>query len=140
MPGGGIVVVFPPYHSPYGGHQQILHAPRRGGIPWARLPWAHCLPPESFRALARRRDGTDDPQWEEIETIARAGLTLAAMQASGKEAGLRLDRARYYFLRPSFRLRYGTPVIGAGPMAWIPGLRELAVSAAYQLWVPDQRR
>jgi SAM-dependent methyltransferase len=137
--GGAIMVVFPPYLSPFGGHQQILHPPRRLGIPWARLPWIHCLPQERFRALARARDGSDDPEWEEIERIAEARLTLGALRRSSRDAGLRLERSQEYLLRPSFRLRYGTPVLKAGPLAWIPGLRELAVSASYQLLVPDQR-
>ncbi len=136
---GAVVVVFPPYLSPYGGHQQILHPPRRMGIPWARLPWAHCLPQETFRALARARDGTDDAEWEEIQRIAVGRLTLGAMDEAASEAGLCLEHRRDYLLRPSFRLRYGMPVIPAGPLAWIPGLREIALSASYQLLVRNQR-
>ena len=132
-PDGAIVVVFPPYLSAYGGHQQILHPRRILGMAPARLPWAHCLPRGLFHRLARRGDGRDDPQWEEIETIASARLTLSALEASLRRVGLRVKRREDFLLRPSFRLRWGLPVVGAGWVAAIPGLREIAVTASYQL-------
>ena len=138
-PEGAVVVIFPPYFSPYGGHQQTLHPPRRLGVRWARWPWAHCLPRSLFRSLAAGRDGSDDPEWPELETIARSRLSLAAMDEAGHRAGLRRARARHYLLRPSFRLRYGLPVLEAGILANLPGIRELAITASYQLWTADQR-
>lgn len=132
-PSGGIVVVFPPYFSAFGGHQQLLHPRRILGMPFARLPWAHCLPRLIFAALARRADGSLDPQWEEIETIAASRLSLAAMRRAVAQQGLQVTRERHYLLRPSFRLRYGTPVLRAGWLGKIPVLREVVVTASYQL-------
>ena len=131
---GAIVVIFPPYLSPYGGHQQILHPPRRFGIAWARLPYAHWLPEAVFRALARRADGDDDKNWQEIVRIRRAWLTLVAMEETARRQGLRRSDQRAYLMRPSFHLRYGTPVMGAGMLARVPIVRELVVTAAYQLY------
>jgi SAM-dependent methyltransferase len=131
---GRILVVFPPWASPYGGHQQLLHPPRRLALPWARLPWAHLLPHGLFRALQQGRDGSDDPQWGELETIRAARLTFGRMAHAASDAGLVQVAAKHWLLRPSFHLRYGWPVVPAGPLAAIPGLRELLVTGSYQLF------
>ncbi len=136
---GGIVVVFPPYYSPFGGHQQLLHPPTRLGLPLARLPWAHCLPRELFRSLARSADGTDDPQWEEIERIRATRLTLSSLRRAARAAGLRAAHQDHYLLRPSFALRYGTPVLGAGVLGAIPLLAEILVTGSYQYLEPVKR-
>ncbi len=135
--GGAILVVYPPYFSAYGGHQQILHPPRRLGLPLARLPFIHLLPCSWWRAAQRRPQGEDDPQWEEILTIRRARLTIGGLHRRARRQGLRRVRARHYLLRPSFRLRYGTPVWGAGLLGSLPGLRELLVTGAWELFRPE---
>jgi len=129
--GGGIVVIYPPYWSPYGGHQQILHPPKKLGVRWAKLPFVHWLGLHPWRALARGPEG-DDPEWEEIETIRRACLTVGGLADRARAHGLRVERARRYLLRPTFRLRYGTPVVGAGWLGELPGLRELLVMGSWE--------
>ncbi len=140
--GGSIVVVFPPYLSAYGGHQQILHPRRFAGLPLARLPWTHCLPVPLFRFLASCPDGREDPQWAEIRTIAATRLTMAEIARLARDLDLEPVCRKNYLLRPSFRLRYGLPVVDAGWLGRIPGLNELLVSASYQVLRPRraQRR
>lgn len=130
-PGGSIVVIYPPYWSPFGGHQQILHPPKKLGVPWARLPFVHWLGLGAWRTLARGPAG-DDPEWPEIETIRRASLTIGGLRRRAARHGLRVVHARRYLLRPTFRLRYGTPVLGAGPLGAVPGLREVLVSGSWE--------
>jgi SAM-dependent methyltransferase len=130
--GGGIVVIYPPYWSPYGGHQQILHPPKKLGVRWAKLPFVHWLGLRTWRALARGVEG-DDPEWEEIETIRRACLTVHGLRRRARDHGLYVAHARRYLLRPTFRLRYGTPVLGAGWLGALPGVRELLVTGSWEL-------
>jgi len=130
-PGGSIVLIYPPYWSPFGGHQQILHPPKKLGVPWARLPFIHWLGLDLWRVLARGPEG-DDPEWPEIETIRRAALTIGGLQRRAKAHGLRVAPSRHYLLRPTFRLRYGTPVVEAGVLGAVPGLREVLVTGSWQ--------
>lgn len=137
--GGAIVVIYPPYWSAFGGHQQILHPPRKLGVRWAKLPFVHWLGLPTWRALARSAQG-DDAQWPEIETIRRAQLTVGGLAARARTHGLEVAQARRYLLRPTFHLRYGTPVVGAGPLGHLPGLRELVVMGSWELLrVKDDR-
>lgn len=131
-PGGAIVVIYPPYWSAFGGHQQILHPPRRFGVRWAKLPFVHWLGLDVWRRLARGPQG-DDGEWPEIETIRRAQLTLGGLSRRARAHGLEVAASRRYLLRPTFRLRYGTPIVGAGVLGAVPGLRELLVMGSWEL-------
>jgi SAM-dependent methyltransferase len=130
--GGGIVVIYPPYWSPYGGHQQTLSAARRFGLRWAKLPFIHWLPMPAWAALARSA-AVPDVQWEDVSIVRRASLTIAGLGDRARRHGLRVDRARRYFLRPSVHLRYGVPVLDAGILGRIPLVREVMVSGSWEL-------
>lgn len=129
-PGGAIVVIYPPYWSAYGGHQQTLHL--SGGLPLARLPWVHWLGLRTWGALARSA-GVDPAEWEDVVTVRRAALTTTGLQGRARRLGLEVRRARRYLLRPTYRLRYGTPVLGAGPLGRIPLLRDVLVTGSWEL-------
>jgi len=133
-PGGGIAVTFPPYWSAYGGHQQILPARRVLGVRWAKLPFAHWWPPAVLRAVAGV--APDHPDWREILTIRAAGLSLGGMARTAARQDLEVVARHHTLLRPSFRLRYGTPVVGAGILGRVPLLREVLVMGANVLLRP----
>lgn len=128
--GGSLVLIFPPWYSPYGGHQQTLPARRTLGIAWGKLPFAHWLPPSWHRALARM--GSEEEAWRELETIRRAHLTLRSMDRLAERHGLRRRFAKHYLSRPSYALRYGLPIVDLDWMGQIPVLREVIVTGSYQ--------
>jgi len=126
---GMLLVVFPPYYSPYGGHQQIL--PRRGPryTAWRKLPWVQLLPDLLFRKLA----AGDESSSREVRRLRGVRLTLSGFEGAVRRAGLRVRCRRHYLSRPTYALRYGMPVIPAGTIGRIPWLRELVVTAGYYL-------
>lgn len=130
--GGAILVIYPPYWSVYGGHQQTLDVRPISGVRWAKLPFMHWLPEGLWEALARR-GGVGEQQWDDVATVRRAGLTIQGVARRGAAHGLRVHRARRYLLRPTFRLRYGLPVLGAGLLGRVPGLREVLVTGSWEL-------
>jgi len=136
--GGGIVVIYPPYWSPYGGHQQTLDAARRFGLRWAKLPFIHWLPMSAWAALASAA-AVPDAEWEDVSIVRRASLTIGGLGARARRHGLRVARERRYFLRPTFHLRYGMPVMGAGILGRIPLLREVLVSGSWELLTREPR-
>lgn len=136
--GGGIVVIYPPYWSAYGGHQQTLGAARRFGLRWAKLPFIHWLPMPAWAALARGAAVPED-QWEDVSIVRRASLTLGGLEERARRHGLRVEHARRYLLRPTFNLRYGTPVLDAWILGRIPLLREIIVSGSWELLTRQAR-
>lgn len=127
--GGLAFIVFPPYYSPYGGHQQILPAKRFLSIPYNKLPFLQLLPDRLFCRIV---NGTDS-QSGEVRRLRGVRLTLSGFESAAAAVGFRIRRRRSYLSRPTFSLRYGLPVVGASILDRIPGVRELAVTAAYYL-------
>jgi len=84
---GRIFVSFPPYWSPYGGHQQ---SELRGW--WRFLPWLHRHP--------------------QLRHIRETGLTMRHFESLARDCGLRVVKKRSFLVRPFVAVRYGLPVVG----------------------------
>jgi SAM-dependent methyltransferase len=126
---GVIFIVFPPYYSAYGAHQQILPRKRTGLIPFNKLPFIHLLPDGWFSAITRG----DSPGHKEVARLRGIRLTLRGFSRSVDAAGLAVRNRKYYLVRPTHKLRYGLPVVGASVLGRIPVLNELLVTACYCL-------
>lgn len=129
-PGGRIFVSFPPYWSPYGGHQHLAST-------WARAtPYVHYLPERTFLRLARpadneymaRADSLDD-----MVSVRRTKLSLWKAERAFAGSGLGVVDKELFLLRPEYTVRYGAPTIGAGILGRIPGVREVVVNGAFYL-------
>ncbi len=127
--GGRIFVVFPPYYSPFGAHQQILPRKKFFFVPYNKLPLIQLLPRTLFLAMT----AGDDSASREVARLSDIRLTLRKFERSVGEAGLRVEHVRRFLSRPSFALRYGIPVVDASVLGKIPFLNELIVTAGYYL-------
>ena len=135
-PDGVVFIVFPPYYSPYGAHQQILPRKKIGFVPVNKLPYVHLLPDALFLPVIRGGGAAS----EEVERLRNIRLTIRRFEKSAGQGGFRVARRRLYLSRPTFALRYGLPVVGAGPLGWIPLVREALVTAAYYLLEQDNEK
>ncbi len=105
-PGGHALVTFPPYYSPFGAHQQT----ELKGSRLSRVPFVHAHPRLSDLRLSR--------------------MTIEGFEELAARHDLLIVARRLYVLRPSFRLRYGLPVVRFP--AWrLRGLREVCCTGAY---------
>ncbi|MBN1425748.1 class I SAM-dependent methyltransferase [Candidatus Fermentibacteria bacterium] len=133
LSGQGLVfVIFPPYYSPFGAHQQILPRKRVLWVPYNRLPYLQLLPDAAFHRLT----GGSTLAHEEVRRLRQIRLTIHAFHRCIRDAGFVVAREKMYLSRPSFALRYGAPVLGAPVIGRIPLVRELAITAAYCLLAP----
>jgi len=131
-PGGAVLVVFPPYYSPYGGHQQILPRKKLLFVPYNKLPYLQWLPRPVFLRLVRG----DAPPNREVARLNAIRLTIRKFEREARAAGFEPRRRTLYLSRPSFSLRYGLPVVEAGILGRIPFVAEAAVTAAHYLLAP----
>lgn len=113
-PGGYLLVSFPPYHSPFGGHQHTLNNL------WGKLPYLHLLPEATFNNLISSGREQDI---EEVKRLAEIRLTPEKFLISSKNAKYNIFSEEYYFLRPVFKMKFGLPTIKLGPCAKIPFIR-----------------
>jgi SAM-dependent methyltransferase len=131
-PVGVVLVVFPPYYSPYGAHQQILPRKKFLFVPYNKLPYIQMLPERMFLRLVRG----EGPSNEEVARLSTIRLTIRKFEREIREAGFVAREKRTYLSRPSFALRYGLPVIGAGFLGRVPLVAEAAVTAVHYLLAP----
>ena len=127
--GSKLFITFPPFYSPFGGHQQLLTSAFR------LLPYFHILPTPVwvlFRSLIKRFD-KNTGYIKEIEKIRKHRISISHFLKSCELNGLKIVAHRFYLSRPSHRLRYGFPVILTNRIGRIPVLREVLITGAFFL-------
>jgi len=118
---GRAYVSFPPWFSPFAGHQ----------AGWDRIryvPWFHLLPGPVQRLVA----GARGPAYIEF-TQELNQLTIGTFERIIGKAGLAIAHKELYLIRPEFYRRYGVPALRSGLLARIPVLREVTTMGAYYL-------
>lgn len=129
-PGGVVVVTFPPYTSPFGGHQQLL------STKLGSLPFVHLLPWPLFRTIIR---GGDPDNQEELERLHRIRCSASKVSDAAHRAGMDVISQRYFALRPVFRWKYQRPIpsFEVTSLRWLPLVKDLAMEVAFILQTPQ---
>ncbi|MCX8051941.1 MAG: class I SAM-dependent methyltransferase [Chlorobi bacterium] len=124
--GGHALVTFPPYYSPFGGHQHLLQT--RLGM----VPWVHLLPRPVFEIVV---SGSDRPaDREEVRRLRSIRLTVEKFERAAASAGLEIVAADLYLLRPVFRFKFGLPTIALpSVLRRTPLANVVALEASYVL-------
>ncbi|MFM7774195.1 MAG: class I SAM-dependent methyltransferase, partial [Candidatus Kapaibacterium sp.] len=129
-PGGRVHVTFPPYSSPFGGHQQLLENV------WGVFPYLHMLPKALFARIART--GKQAANAEEVERLASIRFSAKKMLKAARDAGYEVVDEEYYLLRPVFKMKFGLPTIRITALKRLPFVRSLfSLEAAYVLRLPS---
>ncbi len=124
-PGGALYVTFPPYYSPYGGHQQTL-------VNWAsKVPFMHLLPEPIFEKMIASGREADQV---EVRRLRRIRMTTSKFRRAARAAGYTIADEKLYFIRPVFKMKFGLNPISANIVKPLPVLRDVvALEAGYIL-------
>ncbi len=126
-PGGRLFVTFPPYNSPFGGHQQTLMNF------WGKLPYIHLLPKPIFYKMIASGRKNDIGEVKRLHNIRMSAKKF--MDAAG-ETGYTIERQDYYLLRPVFKMKFGLPSIKITPISGLPLVKNFfSLEASYILRV-----
>ncbi len=109
---GILYVTFPPYRSPYGGHQHTL-----AGNFLTKLPYIHLLPDFIFKKMIISGRQIDQ---EETLRLRKIRLSSRKFKESAQSAGFSIAKEEYYLLRPVFKQKFGLPTIKIGAIGKIP--------------------
>src|SRR5688500_4436622 len=124
-PNGVLYVTFPPYYSPYGGHQQTL-------VNWAsRVPFMHLLPERVFeRMIASGREADK----VEVRRLRRIRMTTTKFRRAAHNAGYSIVDEKLYFIRPVYKMKFGLNPVSADVVRSLPIVRDVvALEAGYLL-------
>ncbi len=113
---GFLFVTFPPYKSPYGGHQHTL-----SGNILSKLPFIHLLPQNIFKNLIKSGREQDI---EEVVRLIDIQLSPKKFQNAVKNSGFEIVKEDYYFFRPVFKMKFGLPTIKMNFLSKIPIIQD----------------
>jgi SAM-dependent methyltransferase len=127
-PGGILFVAFPPWNSPFGGHQQMCDSRTL-----SKLPWIHLLPRKIYRLLLRSC-GESAAKIEGLMEIRDTGINLGTFERTIKKEGFITLKKSLWFINPNFEVKFGLhprrlpDVIGS-----VPCLRNFVATTGYYI-------
>lgn len=126
-PGGHLYVTFPPYYSPFGGHQQTL-------VNWSsRIPFMHLTPRPIFEKMISSGREADKV---EVRRLRGIRMTTTKLRTAARNAGYEIADERLFLLRPVFKMKFGISPISANILRPFPLIRDvMALEAGYLLRV-----
>lgn len=129
-PNGKIVITFPPFYSPYGGHQQALRT-------WfAKLPFIHLLPGIATSIFPKLK-GENPEVVSEIQKLCRLRMGVRKFEQLLPAVGLSITAMQAYFISPN-HIRFGLRPISANIVAKIPAVKEVLISGIIYLLSPNK--
>jgi len=106
--GGHLFVTFPPYKSPFGGHQHTVNNTL------GKLPYIHHLPNPIFHKLIS--SGRDNDIGE-VKRLQKIKLSPEQFVYAAKRESFSVIKEDHYLLRPVFKMKFGLPAIPLGNIA-----------------------
>ncbi len=124
-PGGFLYLTFPPYHSPFGGHQHTV-ANLAG-----KVPYTHLLPNFLFYPFLYGGRANDQGEVKRLQSIK---LTPKKLIKAALQTGYSIFLEDYYILRPVFKEKFGLPSLRLGGFARISFVKNyLCLEASFIL-------
>ncbi len=123
--GSYLYVTFPPYHSPFGGHQHTV------ANAWGKLPYIHLLPNFIFHKLIASGRQNDIGEVKRLQGIV---LTPKKFERAAEAAGYEIVKSDFYLLRPVFKMKFGLPAVKITALSALPCVKRFfSLEASYIL-------
>ena len=124
-PGGFLYVTFPPYYSPFGGHQHTLNNF------WGKLPYLHYLPDSIFNKFISSGRKNDIV---EVKRLRNIRLTPNKFKNAFQNAGFSVENKDFYLLRPVYKMKFGLPSLKLSGLTFLPIVQNVfSMEASYLL-------
>lgn len=127
-PSGRFFLGFPPWYSPFGGHQQMCESRLL-----SKLPWYHVLPKVLYRAMLRM-GGESDAKIEGLMEIKQTGINIGRFERILRRTGYRSELRTFYLINPNYEIKFGLkPRVAVWPISAIPFIRNFMITTNYYL-------
>lgn len=127
-PKGKFFLGFPPWHMPYGGHQQIANHKYL-----SKVPYFHLLPMSVYSAILKGF-GEGDKIRNELLEIKETGISIERFRKILKTENYTVDREVMYLFNPNYEIKFGiNPKEQIGIFKGIPFFRNFVTSCCYYL-------
>lgn len=127
-PDGCIFFGFPPWHMPFGGHQQMLTNPVL-----SRTPYLHLLPKALYLNILKWV-GESEMRITGMRKHVETGISIERFESIIKNSQGEIQKRNLYLFNPIYTMKFGLPEMKQLPLLRsIPWLRNFYTTCAYYL-------
>lgn len=127
-PGGKFFLGFPPWFSPFGGHQQVCENKFL-----SKLPYFHILPRFVYRFILKSFR-TTDAKIEGLLEIKQTGINIERFEQILRRENFRKDRRIFYLINPNYEIKFGLkPRVAWKLVSSVPFIRNFFITTNYYL-------
>lgn len=125
-PGGKVFFSFPPWYSPFGGHQQMCKSKFL-----SKIPYFHILPKPMYK-LILKLFGEKEAKIKGLLEVKETGISIERFERILKKANFKKDRKTFYFINPNYEVKFGLKPRRAWKLfTIIPFLRNFMITTNY---------
>ncbi len=125
-PNGFVFIAMPPWHMPFGGHQQMLTNKL-----YSRMPYFHLLPMWFTKLLLKWDKYPYIDDWEDIKATQ---ISINGFHREANSNGFTIRKAIYYFINPNYKFKFNlNPRVQNKFIASIPWIRDFFTTTVYFL-------
>lgn len=127
-PGGKVFFGFPPWHMPFGGHQQICRS-RLLSV----MPYFHLLPVALYEKILRLFG--ESPQCiANLLEVKETGISTVHFEQLLAKHAFSIVKRQFYLISPIYTYKFGIKPVRQLPLiSFLPVLRDFVTTAAYYL-------
>ena len=101
LPGGIAIISFPPFRSPFGGHQQVMKSFLK------YVPYIHLAPESIYRWLLEKVERQNvESHFRNFKT----GITIREFERRINQVGFKIIKKKTYLVRPRQAFRFGLKI------------------------------
>lgn len=130
LPGGVIFFGFPPWHMPFGGHQQMCSSKL------SKVPYVHLLPRPMYKwVLQKFGEPTED-----LLEIKDTGISIERFENIVKQTDYKVINKTHFLINPIYKYKFGwkariqLPIVKS-----IPYVRNFFTTCVYYLVTPIKK-
>ena len=127
-PEGKFFLGFPPWHNPFGGHQQICESKVL-----SKLPFFHILPTSVYRFILKAF-GESEAKIRGLLKVKETGITIERFEKILNQTGYKKDNRLFYFINPNYEVKFKLkPRKQLKLFSAIPYFRNFLITTCYYL-------
>tara|TARA_Y100000813_G_scaffold171526_1_gene134789 strand:- start:1969 stop:2763 length:795 start_codon:yes stop_codon:yes gene_type:complete len=124
---------FPPWHNPFGGHQQMCKSKIL-----SRLPFFHILPKKIYRTILKLF-GESNIKILNLLEIKQTGITIEKFEKITRKTEYNILKRIFYFINPNYEIKFGLkPRISSKLISSVPYLRNFFITTNYYIISPKK--
>ena len=127
-PAGKVFLGFPPWHNPFGGHQQMCKSKIL-----SKTPYFHILPVPVYK-LILKIFGESDSKIQGLLEIKSTRITIERFEKILKKRNYKIDKRLFYLINPNYEIKFKLqPRKQSKLISSIPYIRNFFITTNYYL-------